>query len=188
MADEEKKDTAPQAEDQASAEAPKAAPEEPKHEPDKKKKKEKHEEELESLRRQLKDQQDQYLRLAAEYDNYRKRSQKEKDHSYSDGKAATVLKFLPVYDNLERALQHTTTDDAYKKGVEMIMTGLQETLRQCGVEPFGEAGEAFDPAMHNAVMHVEDEAFGESVIVEEFQKGFKLGDKVLRCSVVKVAN
>ena len=156
---------------------------------EKSKKKDKSAEELEKLKMQLADEKDKYLRLAAEYDNYRKRSQKERETVYADVRSDTVEKFLPVYDNLERALKQATTDEAYYKGVEMIMAQFKEIMANAGVtEIDAAAGTAFDPNIHNAVMHVEDEALGESVIVEEFQKGFKLGDKVLRCSVVKVAN
>jgi len=156
---------------------------------EKSKKKDKSAEELEKLKMQLADEKDKYLRLAAEYDNYRKRSQKERATVYVDVRSDTVEKFLPVYDNLERALKQATTDEAYYKGVEMIMAQLKEIMANAGVtEIDAAAGTAFDPNIHNAVMHVEDEALGESVIAEEFQKGFKLGDKVLRCSIVKVAN
>ncbi len=156
---------------------------------EKSKKKDKSAEELEKLKMQLADEKDKYLRLAAEYDNYRKRSQKERETVYADVRSDTVEKFLPVYDNLGRALKQATTDEAYYKGVEMIMAQLKEIMANAGVtEIDAAAGTAFDPNIHNAVMHVEDEALGESVIAEEFQKGFKLGDKVLRCSVVKVAN
>ena len=156
---------------------------------EKSKKKDKSAEELEKLKMQLSDEKDKYLRLAAEYDNYRKRSQKERETVYADVRSDTVEKFLPVYDNLERALKQATTDEAYYKGVEMIMAQFKEIMANAGVtEIDAAAGTAFDPNIHNAVMHVEDEALGESVIAEEFQKGFKLGDKVLRCSVVKVAN
>ena len=131
---------------------------------------------------------DKYLRLCAEYDNYRKRSQKEKDNLYGDIKADTVKKFLPVYDNLERALRQSTEDEAYRKGVEMIMTQFETTLEKLGVSPIECLGDSFDPALHNAVMHVDDEEKGENEIVEVFQKGFKLGDKVIRFAMVKVAN
>ena len=107
---------------------------------------------------------DQFLRLAAEYDNFRKRTQREKDGIYQDAVADTVKKFLPVYDNLERALHHETADEAYKKGVEMTLTELVKILDALGVKPFGEAGETFDPQRHNAVMHIEDESLGENVI------------------------
>ena len=131
---------------------------------------------------------DRYLRVCAEYDNFRRRSQKEKDNLYGDVKAATVTQFLPVYDNLERALKQGTEDEAYRKGVEMIMTQFNTTLEKLGVTPIECLGEKFDPALHNAVMHGEDEEKGENEIVEVFQKGFKLGDKVIRFAMVKVAN
>ena len=133
-------------------------------------------------------QHDQFLRLAAEYDNFRKRTQREKDGIYQDAVADTVKKFLPVYDNLERALHHETADEAYKKGVEMTLTELVKILDALGVKPFGEAGETFDPQRHNAVMHIEDESLGENVIAEVFQTGFAHGDKVIRFAMVKVAN
>ena len=128
------------------------------------------------------------LRLAAEYDNFRKRSQKEKDGAYANGKGDAVLKFLPIYDNLERALQQETADAAYKKGVEMTMTELQKILAGLGITIFGAAGEAFDPNLHNAVMHTQDENLGENVIAQVFQKGFRDGDKVIRFAMVQVAN
>ena len=131
---------------------------------------------------------DSYLRLAAEYDNYRKRSQKEKESLYTDIRSETVEKFLPVYDNLERALAQETQDAAFKKGVEMTMNQLVSVMEKLGVVSFGAAGEVFDPQLHNAVMHVEDEALGENVIAEVFQKGFKVGEKVVRFATVKVAN
>ena len=131
---------------------------------------------------------DKYLRICAEYDNYRRRSQKEKDNLYGDVKADTVTKFLPVYDNLERALKQGTEDEAYRKGVEMIMAQFVSTLEKLGVTPIECLGEKFDPELHNAVMHVDDEEKGENEIVEVFQKGFKLGDKVIRFAMVKVAN
>ena len=131
---------------------------------------------------------DKYLRVCAEYDNFRRRSQKEKEAIYGEVKAATAEKFLPVYDNLERALRQPTEDEAYRKGVEMIMTQFVTTLEKLGISPIESVGQTFDPNLHNAVMHVDDEEKGENEIVEEFQKGFKLGDKVIRFSVVKVAN
>lgn len=131
---------------------------------------------------------DSYLRLAADYDNYRKRTAKEKEQSYSNGKADTVLKLLPIYDNLERAMNQDTEDAAYKKGVEMTMTELVKIFTGLGVEIFGEAGEHFDPSLHNAVMHTEDDRVGESTITQVFQKGFKLGEKIVRFAMVQVAN
>ena len=129
-----------------------------------------------------------HLRLAADYDNYRKRTIKEKEASYGNGKADAVAKILPIYDNLERALNQPCTDDAYKKGVEMTMTELKKIFESLGVEIYGEIGEEFNPELHNAVMHNEDESFGENVISMVFQKGFKSGDKVIRFAMVQVAN
>ena len=131
---------------------------------------------------------EQYLLLAAEYDNFRKRSQREKDGIYGTATADAVKKFLPVYDNLLRALQNETADEAYKKGVEMTMNELKKILSSMGVEAFGAVGETFDPNKHNAVMHIEDETLGENVIAELFQVGFSMGEKVIRFAMVKVAN
>ena len=131
---------------------------------------------------------DAHLRLAAEYDNFRKRTVKEKEASYGNGKADAVAKLLPVYDNLERALKQETQDAAFKKGVELTMNELVKILNGLGVEIFGEAGEEFDPNLHNAVMHIDSEELGENTIAQVFQKGFKLGDKVVRFAMVQVAN
>ena len=131
---------------------------------------------------------DAHLRLAAEYDNFRKRTVKEKEASYGNGKADAVAKMLPVYDNLERALNQPTEDAAYKKGVELTMTELVKILNGLGVEIFGNVGDAFDPNLHNAVMHIDSDELGENVIAQVFQKGFKIGDKVVRFAMVQVAN
>ena len=131
---------------------------------------------------------DKYLRICAEYDNFRRRSQKEKDGLFGDVKANTVQQFLPVYDNLERALKQGTEDEAYRKGVEMIMTQFNATLEKLGVKKIESLGQTFDPKLHNAVMHVDDEEQGENVIVDVFQEGFMLGEKVIRFAMVKVAN
>ena len=131
---------------------------------------------------------DKYLRLYAEYDNFRKRSQKEKEALYKDVKAEAVKSFLPVHDNLLRALAQPTEDAAYAKGVEMIMAQFNTTLEKLGVEKIESLGQSFDPSYHNAVMHVDDESKGENEIVEVFQEGFKMGDKVIRFAMVKVAN
>ena len=144
--------------------------------------------EFEKAQQALAQEHDSYLRLAAEYDNYRKRSQKEKDNLYTEIRSETVEKFLPVYDNLERALAQETQDAAFKKGVEMTMNQLVSVMEKLGVESFGAAGDHFDPQLHNAVMHIEDESLGENVIAEVFQKGFKVGEKVVRFAMVKVAN
>lgn len=141
-----------------------------------------------SAEQQVKEANDKYLRLMAEYDNYRKRSQKEREALYGDIKADVLNKFLPVYDNLVRALDQPTEDEAYRKGVEMIMAQFNKTMENLGVTEIESVGQPFDPNLHNAVMHVEDETKGENEIVEVFQKGFKLGEKVIRFAMVKVAN
>ena len=142
----------------------------------------------EELKAKLMAEHDNYLRLAAEYDNFRKRTQKEREALYTDIKAETVGKFLPVFDNLQRALAQPTADEAYKKGVEMTMTGLMTIMENLGVTSFGQVGEPFDPNFHNAVMQRDDENFGESTICEVFQTGFKVGEKVIRHAMVVVAN
>lgn len=145
-------------------------------------------EELEALKKSLSDQEDKFLRLAAEYDNYRRRSQKEKESAWSDAKADTAAAFLPVYDNLERAIQQGTQDEAFLKGVEMTMTQLLEVLESLDIRPIEAVGKPFDPNLHNAVMHVDDENFGENVVAACFQTGFTMGEKVIRFSMVQVAN
>ena len=131
---------------------------------------------------------DKYLRLFAEYDNFRKRSAKEKSAAYSEARASAITAMLPVYDNLERALKMPCSDEAFYKGVEMTMTGLCEIFENLGITVIESLGKPFDPNLHNAVMSVEDPAFGEKIVSEEFQKGFILGDKVIRFSTVVVAN
>ena len=140
------------------------------------------------LEQALAQEKDRFLRLAAEYENYKKRSQKEREGLYADVKASTVTALLPVYDNLERALKQETEDEAFFKGVEMTMTQLREIFANFGVEEIPALGEKFSPDLHNAVFHIEDEAYGENEIVEQFLVGFRLGDKIIRHSVVKVAN
>ena len=156
--------------------------------PEEKKSKEKKEEKKPDLKAEMDSLNDTYLRICAEYDNFRKRSQKEKDSLYGDVKAETLKKFLPVYDNLVRALAQSTEDEAYRRGVEMIMNQFNVTMEKLGVTEIECLGKKFDPAFHNAVMHVEDEEKGENEIVEVFQKGFMMGDKVIRFAMVKVAN
>lgn len=144
--------------------------------------------EVEQLQQTIREKDDQYLRLLAEYDNYRKRSQKEKENAWTTARADTIKELLPVYDNLERALKQETCDEAYAKGVEMTMNQLKSVLEKLGVEEIPAQGQPFDPNFHNAVMHMEDEAFGENMVAEVFQAGFKLGEKVIRHALVKVAN
>ena len=141
------------------------------------------------LQAELEEQKNQYLRLAAEYDNYRKRTQREKDALNGDIKAYIIGEILPVIDNYERACSITSADyDTYKKGIEMIFTQFADIFKKLGVESFGESGEAFNPTMHNAVMHIDSEDFGESVVAQVFAKGYKIGDKIIRCATVQVAN
>ena len=140
------------------------------------------------LQERLDAERDAHMRLAAEYDNFRKRSQKEKDQSYSNGKADTAAKLLPVYDDLQRALLQETADAAYKMGVDMTMNELCKIFKDLGIEAFGAPGDTFDPNFHNAVMHGEDPDKGENEITQVFQQGFKLGDKVIRFAMVQVVN
>jgi len=132
--------------------------------------------------------QDKYLRLAAEYKNFRDRSAKERDNIYSDARIDTIAKLLPVYDNLERALKMECADEAFYKGVEMTMTQLLEIFESMDILPIPAKGEPFDPNHHNAVMSIENPKLGSKIIAEELQKGFMLGDKVIRFSTVVVAN
>ncbi|MBQ3256491.1 MAG: nucleotide exchange factor GrpE [Oscillospiraceae bacterium] len=131
---------------------------------------------------------EKYMRLAAEYDNFRKRSARERDALFTDVRADTVKKFLPVYDNLLRAVAMTPEGDPGRKGIEMTLTQFETVLTSLGVTAIEALGKEFNPELHNAVMHVEDDEVGENIIVEEFEKGFKLGEKVIRFSIVKVAN
>lgn len=136
----------------------------------------------------LAEKEKQYQYLAAEYDNFRRRSAKEKTDAYSNAKADAAQAFLPVFDNLQRALAAPCGDAAYVKGVEMTMTQLRQVLEKLGITEIDALDQPFDPNLHNAVMHVEDETVGESTVVEVFQSGFKMGDKVIRFAMVKVAN
>ena len=178
---EQNEQTAAQAKPEAEAAK---QPEEKKHEDAK----QQEASEFEKAQQALAQEHDSYLRLAAEYDNYRKRSQKEKDNLYTEIRAETVEKVRAVYDKHEPALAQETQDAAVKKGVEMTLNQLVSVMEKLGVESFGAAGDHFDPQLHNAVMHIEDESLGENVIAEVFQKGFKVGEKVVRFAMVKVAN
>jgi len=131
---------------------------------------------------------DRYLRLAAEYDNFRKRSAKEREMTYSDARVDAITRLLPIYDNLERALKMECSDEPYYKGIEMIMTQLCEVFESMGLRAIPAAGEVFDPKYHNAVSSIESPEFGENIIAEEYQKGFTLGDRIIRFSTVVVAN
>ena len=146
-------------------------------------------EKMETLAGQLSSLQDQHLRLAAEYDNYRKRTTREKENIYQDAKLDTIAKFLDVYDNLERAAtQAGDEENVHKQGMVMIFNQLRATLEKLGVTIEDPQGQPFDPARHNAVMHVDDETLGENVVSQVFQKGFLLGERVIRFATVQVAN
>ena len=166
-------------------------PEEPSATEKKEKKVSKKEKELNAkileLEGQIKERDDKYLRLAAEYDNFRRRSREEKDATYDNALADTVGELLPIIDNLERALSFSG-DEKTAEGLAMIFKSVEASLAKLGVESFGAVGEKFDPNVHNAVMHVDDESFGENEVAEVFMKGYAKGDKVLRYSMVKVAN
>ncbi len=149
----------------------------------------KEEKKMEQMAKDMENLKDQHLRLAAEYDNYRKRTTKEKEQIYSDAKMATVKEFLAVYDNLERAVAVGGNDDSpHLKGMEMIFHQLEEILKKLGVEKIDAAGQPFDPDKHSAVMHIDDDNLGENTVAEVFQQGFTLNGKVIRFAVVKVAN
>lgn len=183
MAKKEKEKTAPEqeaaVEETAEAESAETANAEKKQEPS----------EAEKLQKKLDEANDKFLRLAAEYDNYRKRTAKEKEELNALCKSTVVKELLPVIDNVERALaQPTDNPEEYKKGVEMIGKQFSDVLQKLGVEAFGAEGDAFDPNLHNAVMHIENEALGENVIAAVFGKGYRLGDKVIRPAMVQVAN
>ena len=129
-----------------------------------------------------------HLRLAAEYANFRKRTAVEKESSYTNGKADTIAKFLPVYDDLARAMAQETADTAFKKGVEMTMNERVKILTDMGVEIIGNVGDQFDPNLHNAIMHTEDDSVAENTITQVFQQGFKMGETIVRFAMVQVAN
>lgn len=146
-------------------------------------------EQVEKLQNELEEKNSQFLRLCAEYDNFRKRSQKEKQEIYSTSRAEVIKELLPVLDNFARAAENKESSfEDYKKGIDLIFSQFEEILKKNGVEAYGEKGDAFDPNIHNAVMTVQDESLGENVVAEVFTKGYKLGDRIIREAVVKVAN
>lgn len=141
------------------------------------------------LQKQLDEKNDQLLRMAAEYDNFRKRSQREKEALYAECKASVINALLPVADNFDRIFANPDgTLEDYKKGVEMTFKQFSDVFKSLGIEPFGEVGEEFDPNIHNAVMHTEDDSVGENTITTVIVKGYKLGDKIIRPAMVAVAN
>ena len=146
-------------------------------------------EQMELAVKQLASVKDQYTRLGAEYDNYRKRTTKEKDNIYQDAKADTIKAFLAVYDNLERAAAAEGGEDSpHKKGLEMIFAQFKDILAKQGVTEIEAKGQPFDPEKHNAVMHIDDENYGENEVAQVFQAGFAMGDKIIRHAIVQVAN
>lgn len=147
------------------------------------------EEEIENLKKEIAEKEDKFLRVCAEYDNFRKRSSKEKQDIYTSSKTDIIKELLPVIDNFERAQANSEADfEAYKKGIDLIFTQFMTLLEKFEVESFGNEGDEFDPNFHSAVMTTEDESLGENVIAQVFSKGYKLGDKIIREAVVKVAN
>lgn len=142
---------------------------------------------LDKANAELKELNDKYLRVCAEYDNFRKRTTKERDGLYTDAYSDALKELLPIIDNLERAAQYTEPEKL-TDGIALIFKSASEMLTKLGIETFGAAGEKFDPNLHNAVMHVDDEEKGESEIVDVFQKGYKKGDRIIRHAMVKVAN
>ncbi len=144
--------------------------------------------ELDTLKEEYAALNEKYMRMLAEYDNFRKRSQKEKDAIYPRATADTVEKFLPIIDNFERAMSAPCADETFKKGMDMIFQSFMSTLSGLNVEIIGKAGETFDPNLHNAVMHIEDDNYGDNEIVMVLQKGYRIGDRVVRYAMVQVAN
>lgn len=145
--------------------------------------------ELQKLQDELKEEKSKFLRLAAEYDNYRKRTVKEKEQAYSDAKASVIKDLLPVIDNFSRAgISEASELEPFKKGMEMIYDQFTSVLTSLGVETFGEKGDAFEPLLHNAVMRAENSELPENTLAEVFSKGYKLGDRIIRCADVQVAN
>ena len=163
-----------------------AAKEEPKEKKPKGKEKELSKK-IEELEASIKEKDDKYLRLAAEYDNFRRRSREEKDATYENAMADTVSELLPIIDNLERALAFSS-DSSVKEGLEMIFKSVEAVFSKLGIESFGAKGDKFDPNLHNAVMHEENAELGEGEISDVFQKGYKKGNKIIRFAMVKTAN
>lgn len=145
--------------------------------------------EISNLQNEIATQKEKFLRLAAEYDNYRKRSEKDKISIYNDAKAKTIAEILLIADCIERAIESSQdADPEYLKGLEMLNEQFVATLSKLGVEAFGNIGDRFDPELHNAISHIENEELGENVIAQIFQRGYKLGDKIIRHAMVSVAN
>ena len=146
--------------------------------------------ELDAAKAELAAEKEKFLRMAAEYDNFRRRSAKEREAAYSDAYADALMQIIPVIDNLERAAGFGNAGDAKQlsDGVNMILTQFTSVLEKMGIEAFGEKGDLFDPNIHNAIMHEEDPEQDESILGEVFQRGYRRGDKIIRCAMVKVIN
>ncbi len=145
-------------------------------------------EEIAKLKAELEEEKDKYLRMLAEYDNFRRRTAKEKQGVWADAVADTIKELLPIADNLDRAAHADGDAGAIRAGLDMTMTAMNAMLTKLGMTVYGEVGDAFDPNIHNAVMHVDDDTLGEGVIAEVFQRGYRMGDKIIRFAMVKVAN
>ncbi len=157
--------------------------------PEKEKKEDKKDDKIKELEKELAAQKEAHIRTLAEYDNYRKRTQKEKEAIFSDSKVKIIGEFLPLADNFERAIKAESTDlESLKKGVEMTYNDLMNAFAKLSVETYGEPGDKFDPNIHHAVLHVDDDSLEENVITDVFSKGYKTGDKIIRAAIVKVAN
>lgn len=190
MSKQKKDETAPQThEEEKNPQEQESTEEEQKQKPEKKKESKKEKEELSRLQEELQNQKDSYMRLAAEYDNYRKRTTAEKCNIYADATAKAVGEILTVADSLEMAVKAAQdAPEEFKKGLELVNSQLTAALQKLQVEAFGEVGEPFDPQLHNAVSKVENEELGENTIAAVFQRGYKTGDKIIRHAMVQVAN
>lgn len=182
----EKQQEAPKEKEEETKDEEEKTPEE--NEPEVKEAEEEKLSEEEKLRAELDEQKDKYLRVVAEYDNFRKRTAKERLELISTSKADAITQILPVVDNFERALSAQTQDETYKTGIEMIFKQLNEVLKGLGIEEINPIGEKFDPSVANAVNQIEDENLGDNEVAQVFQKGYRIGDKVLRYAMVVVAN
>lgn len=144
---------------------------------------------IEKLEQDLAEQKNTFLRTLAEYDNFRKRTEREKSSIYADATASAIMGMLPVADSIDRALEaNCNAGEEYRKGLEMIKNQLMQSFSQLGVEIFGECGDEFNPDIHNAVAHIDDENLSENSVAAVFQKGYKIGDKIVRHAMVQVAN
>ena len=186
-AEEAKEAAAEEVKEEATEASPKDKKQEAKDAKKQKAKVKELEKELEATKAKLAESEDKYLRLAAEYENFRKRSKTEREGIYSEAAADAVKELLPIFDNLNRATEYTNPEKV-AEGVALILKSLPDVFAKMKITVYGAAGEQFDPNIHNAVMHIEDEAYGENEIVDVFQQGYMLGDKIIRYAMVRVAN